>query len=152
MRSRAAPSCGSRRSAMFKPARIFMREMSACGITPAGAGMARNRPSTRMRTVSPVTERLDMDIAGAQFDRAFEQIVERAHHRRAAREVAQAVDIVIAVNAFARGDFGGLAAVQPLENRGNVLERGNDDLDAVAENDFCGADCGGVQWDRQPPA
>ena len=30
-----------------------MRDTSACGMTPGGAGMARNMPSTRMRTVRP---------------------------------------------------------------------------------------------------
>ena len=53
-RTRAAPSCGSRRSAMFSPARIFTREISACGGMPDGAFIARNKPSTRMRTTRPV--------------------------------------------------------------------------------------------------
>ena len=52
--ARAAPSCGSRRSAMLRPARILMREISACGSASAGAGTARSRPSTRMRTTSPL--------------------------------------------------------------------------------------------------
>ena len=30
-----------------------MREISACGRTPAGVGTARNSPSTRMRTTRP---------------------------------------------------------------------------------------------------
>ena len=53
-RTRAAPSCGSRRSAMLRPARIFTREISACGGIPDGAGIARNRPSTRIRTTRPL--------------------------------------------------------------------------------------------------
>ena len=53
-RSRAAPSCGRRRSAMLSPARILMREISACGTAPAGVATARSRPSTRMRTTSPL--------------------------------------------------------------------------------------------------
>ena len=36
-----------------------------------------------------------MDVAGAQLDRALQQIVERAHHRRAAGEIAQALDVVV---------------------------------------------------------
>lgn len=46
MRARAVPSCGRRRSAMLRLARISMREISACGD-------ARNKLSTRTRTVSP---------------------------------------------------------------------------------------------------
>ncbi len=52
-RSRAAPSCGNRRSAMLRLATILMREITACGSTPAGAVTGRSRPSTRMRTTSP---------------------------------------------------------------------------------------------------
>ena len=52
-RSRAAPSCGSRRSAMLSPARILMREIERLRQHVGGRGVARNRPSTRMRTVSP---------------------------------------------------------------------------------------------------
>src|SRR5215470_15357763 len=53
MRSRAAPSCGSRRSAMLRPARILMREITACGSASGGAGTARKSPSMRMRTIRP---------------------------------------------------------------------------------------------------
>lgn len=35
-----------------------------------------------------------MDVAGAQIDRALQEIVERAHHRRTAGEIAQALDVV----------------------------------------------------------
>ncbi len=53
-RSRAAPSCGSRRSAILRLATILMREITACGSTPAGAATGRSKPSMRMRTTSPV--------------------------------------------------------------------------------------------------
>lgn len=36
-----------------------------------------------------------MDVAGAQIDRALQEIVERAHHRRTAGEIAQALDVVV---------------------------------------------------------
>ena len=52
--SRAAPSWGSRLSAILRPARIFMREINAWGSACAGAGTVLNNPSTRMRTVSPL--------------------------------------------------------------------------------------------------
>ena len=52
--SRAAPSWGSRLSAMLSPARILMREINAWGSACAGAGTGLSSPSTRMRTVSPL--------------------------------------------------------------------------------------------------
>ena len=52
-RTRAAPSWGSRRSAMLRPARILMREMMACGSTLGGVGTTRSSPSTRRRTTRP---------------------------------------------------------------------------------------------------
>ena len=42
----------------------------------------------------PIAERLDVNVARAQFDRPFDEVVDRAHDRRAAREVAQIVDVV----------------------------------------------------------
>ena len=52
--ARAAPSCGRRRSAMLRPARILTREIMACGKAFAGTGTLRSSPSTRMRTTKPV--------------------------------------------------------------------------------------------------
>ena len=49
----AAPSCGRRRSAMLRPARILIREIRACGEALAGAATARSKPSTRIRTTRP---------------------------------------------------------------------------------------------------
>ena len=42
----------------------------------------------------PGRKRLDVNVAGAQLDGFFEQIVDGAHHRRAAGEIAQALDVV----------------------------------------------------------
>ena len=54
----------------------------------------------------PGAERLDMDVAGAQIDRALQEIVERAHHRRAAGEIAQALDVVVGLLRDAAARFG----------------------------------------------
>ena len=81
-----------------------------------------------------------MNVAGAQFDRALDQVVERAHHRRAAGKVAQAVDVVVAMGALAGLGLGGIAAVETLENGGDVLERGDHQFYRFAEHDLGGAD------------
>ena len=119
-RSRAAPSCGSRRSAMLRPARILMREISACGGTPERRRHRAQQPVDAHAHDEPGAERLDVDVAGAQFDRALEQIVERAHHRRAAGEIAQALDVVVGLlgrspSASVLGMA--LVAVEPLRAR-----------------------------------
>ncbi len=61
------------------------------------AGRRRHRPQQAVNPHAnhqPGGKRLDVNVAGAQFDRFFEQIVDSAHHRRAAGEIAQALDIV----------------------------------------------------------
>src|SRR6516225_9621928 len=40
-------------------------------------------------------ERLDMQIRGALLDRDAQQLVDRPHHRRPARQVAQVIEIVV---------------------------------------------------------
>ena len=86
----------------------------------------------------PGAERLDVDVAGAQLDRALEQIVDRAHHRRAAGEIAQAFDVVVAqlldvVRLAAR--LGVVTAEALVEHGRHILERGDLDLDGP-EHDF----------------
>ena len=95
----------------------------------------------------PGAERLDVDIARAQLVGFFEEIAHRAHHRRAAREVAQALDVV--VGDLRRGIGGGrrrgvLFAEALVEDGGDVLERSDGDLDPVSENDSRRAHGGGV--------
>jgi hypothetical protein len=46
-----------------------------------------------MRTVR--AERFDVDVAGAHFNSQFKEIVDRAHHRRAARKIPQALDVIV---------------------------------------------------------
>ena len=77
-RTRAAPSCGRRRSAMLRPARILMREISAGGSTPAGVGTARSRPSTRMRTTRPVRNgSMWMSVARSSIARSSRSLTAR---------------------------------------------------------------------------
>ena len=100
-------------------------------------------------------KRLDVNVAGAQLDRALQQVVERAHHRRAAGEIAQALDIVVGLLARSRRSLigNGVVRLEPLvEQRRDVLERRHRDLDRRAEHDFRGANAGGIRGvgDRQP--
>ena len=80
----------------------------------------------------PAARRLEMNVAGVQLHRLVDQFVDRAHHGRAAREVAQIVETV-----FARR-FGGVGRRRgfPLlaERGGDVLEGGDDDGDRLAEH------------------
>ena len=48
-----------------------------------------------------VAERFDMDVAGAQLHGLFEQVVDGAHDRRAAGEIAQTFDVVVGAGARA---------------------------------------------------
>ena len=80
---------------MFRLASILIREMTACGGALAGAGTARSIPSTRIRTTGGA-ERLDVNVARPQFHGALEQIIDGPYHRRAARQIPQAFDIVVA--------------------------------------------------------
>ncbi len=84
-------------------------------------------------------QRFDMDVAGAQLHRLFEQIVDGAHHGRAAGKIAQAVDAFVVAGALAFRRFLGPFRVRPQtlgERRRDVLERGDGDLDRPAEHDF----------------
>ena len=100
-------------------------------------------------------KRLDVNVAGAKLDRALEQIVERAHHRRAAGKIAQALDIVVGLLARSSRAFVRVGAVRLgalVEQRRDVLERRHRDFDRRAENDFGGANGRGVRGigDREP--
>ena len=95
------------------------------------------------------TERLDVDVGGAQLHGFFQEVVDGAHDRRAARQVAQALDIVVGVGigAFDRAGARRLAVLfaQPLgQHRRNVLERGDHDFERAAEDDFGSADGGNI--------
>ena len=88
-----------------------------------------------------------MDVAGAQFDGALEHVVERANDRRAAREIAQALDIVVGLLARRlRGSVRRRTIVLDalVQHRGDVLEGSHRNLDRLAEYDLGGANGGGI--------
>ena len=97
---------------MLSPARIFSREISACAGAPAGAGDGAQQAVDAHADGEAGARRLDVDVAGAQVDRLLDQRVERPHHRRAAREIAQVVEALLRRGAVRRGlaELGRLAA------------------------------------------
>ena len=92
----------------------------------------------------PGLKGLDMDVAGAQLDGLFQEIVDRAHDRRAAGEIAQAFDIVL-VRLPEAVDLGGVfravARKALIQHDGQIVECGNPDFDRGAENDLGRASC-----------
>ncbi len=92
-----------------------------------------------------VAERLDVDVARPQLHGLFEKIVDRADDRRAARQVAQALDVVVRSSELGGRRRGVLFLAEPLgERSGNVLERGDLDLDLAAQHDLGGPHRGHV--------
>ena len=75
---------------------ILMREITACGSTPAGAADLPQQAVDPHADDEAGEKRLDMDVARAQLDGLFQEIVDRAHHGRAAGKIAQAFDVVVA--------------------------------------------------------
>ena len=105
----AAPSCGSRRSAMFKPARILMREISACGKHVGRRRRDLQQSIDAHPQHQPGAKRLDMDVGCAQLDRFLQQIIDGTHDGCTAGKIAKAVDIVVGLGriglvAFWSGD------------------------------------------------
>ena len=89
--------------------------------------------------IETIAHRFDVNVARPKVDRFFQEIVDGAHDRRAAGEVAQAVD------AF----FGGAGSLadgrrRPLlfgtqalrQGRRDIVERGDGDHDRTAEHDL----------------
>ena len=72
------------------------RDQRPAASTPAGGGDLPQQAVDAHAHHEPGAKRLDMDVAGAQLDGLLQQIVDRAHHRRAAGEIAQALDVVLA--------------------------------------------------------
>ena len=94
----------------------------------------------------PGAERLDVDVAGAQLDGALQHVVERAHDRRAAGEIAQAFDVVVGLLARCLQTLVRRRAIvldALVQYGGDVLEGGDRNLDRFAEHDLGGANgCG----------
>jgi hypothetical protein len=107
---------------------ILIREITACGSTHADHEAG--------------GERLDMDVACAQLDRLLQEVVDRAHDRRAAGKVAQAFNVVLAQLrqpvriAASLGLVGDEALVQ---DNPKLVESGDPDLDVRPKHDLGGA-------------
>ena len=96
----------------------------------------------------PGAERLDVNVAGAQLDRALEQIVERAHHRRAAGEIAQAFDVVVGLLARRLARPRRRRAIVASMRWSSTVVMSSNEATATstgcAEHDFGGANGGGI--------
>ncbi len=87
-------------------------------------------------------KRLDVDVAGAQLDCLFQEIVDGAHHGRAAGEIAQAFNIVLAqlLKSVCSAAILRLAVDKALiQHRGHIVESCDLDFDLRPEHDFRGA-------------
>ena len=98
-----------------------------------------------------------MDVGCAQLHGALEQVVDGAHHRGAARKVAQAFDVIVGArrSSFLAVGRGFVVLAETLGQDGcNVLVRADFDFDRPAEHDFGGAHGGliGRVREHQPAA
>ncbi len=93
-----------------------------------------------------VPERFDVYIAGTELQGFFEQVVDRADHRGAARQIAETFNVVLGSGARGPPVPGRwfLAAKLLAENSRDILEGGDLDQNRCAKDDFGGADSGGV--------
>ena len=89
------PSCGRRRSAMSSRAMILMREMIAARQPRRRALRLVQHAVIAVADAQPVLERLDMDVGRLRLDRAGDDAVDQADHRRLAGEVLQPLGIVL---------------------------------------------------------
>ncbi len=87
----------------------------------------------------PVLERLDVDVGGTRFQRAREDQVDEADHRRLGGEVLQVLDVAPVLLLVARGDVvddlahGRLAAaIEALERGLDLVGRGDVGANALA--------------------
>ena len=86
-----------------------------------------------------MAERLDVNIARAQFDRLFDEVIDRAHNRCAAGQVAQVIDILVGACglAFAAAYRRGCAGIMVVAQNGrDVFERGRYDFKRRSKNDL----------------
>ena len=70
-------------------------EINACGKALTGAANGAEQTIHPHAHHEAVAERFDMDIAGPQLHGFFEHVVDRAHDRSAAREIAQTFNVVV---------------------------------------------------------
>ena len=117
---------------MLRPARIFTRETRR-------APCRRRRRNGAQQAVDAqphpqrAAERLDVDVGRAQLDGALEQLIDGAHHRRAARHVAQDVEVVVIAALRQLGDvFDRCSVLLGLTAAGVAQQR----LDLVESRDL----------------
>ena len=84
-----------------------------------------------MRTAEPVAKGFDMDVARAQLDRLFDEVIDRAHDRRAAGQVPQIVDVLVSAADLALPTAGRRLGVEielVAQNGRDVFERSRYDF------------------------
>ena len=120
-----------------------------------GAGIARKQAVDAHAHVKPVAKRLDVDIACAQFDRLFDEVVDRAHDGRAAgRDRADCRRFPRRRRApLARPPRRRRSSSLSPQNARDVLERGDDDFERRRQTRVRGLQrlrVGGIARPRAP--
>ena len=138
------PSCGRRRSAMFRLAMILMREVTAARSDNGSVSTVCSMPSMRKRTRSVILARLDMDVGGLCLSGARDEIVHEPDDRRLARHVLKAANVILAGPlGGGRSRFAadlGATSVQPLERSLDLAGRHHTLLDRASEQVADGVD------------
>ena len=85
-----------------------------------------------------VAKRLDVNVAGAKLHRLFKEIVDCAHHRRAAGQIAQAIDAFVGAGDLPLRDAHRLVVeLAPIaQDRRYILEGGDLDLERRAQDNL----------------
>ena len=114
-------------------------------------GRRRHRPQQAVDTHAnhePRLKRLDMNIARTQLDGFFQQIVDGANHGRAARKVAQALDVVFARKQLARRirGFRAIFAEAAVEHDLEVFDGCDLERHVSPQHNLCGALRRPVGW------
>ena len=79
---------------MLSLAMILMRLITAAVRLAGGLSPSSQHAVDAVAHLQPVLERFDVDVRRAQFDRALDDQVDQADHRRFGGEVAQVLDVV----------------------------------------------------------
>ena len=157
-RRRAAPSCGSRRSAILRPARNLDARNYCLGERSRwGRHCAQQAVDPHSHRESG-TKWFDMDIACAQFHCLFEKIIHRPNDWRTAGQVSQAVDVIVGTGKRrfpVRPCQRSLVPADLFGQRGCDIFKGRDfDHNRTAEHDLSRASTRHVAWirDGEPEA
>ena len=131
---------------MLRPAKILIREISACGKALTGAATARSKPSTRMRTTRPLRNG-SIWISLARSSMAFSSMSLTARTTGAPLARSRRLSMSSSARAARRAALPGrrfLAAKLLAENGRDILEGRDLDRHGSAKDDFGGVDSGGV--------